>query len=332
MRMLVLGGTVFVSSHVATEALTRGHDVTVACRGTSGEVPHGATHARLDRTGPIPPALAEQEFDAVVDVARQPSWVRAAVTAWPGAHWTFVSSVNVYVDDATPHASTDAALHPPRHADADLICEPEAYGPMKVACEQVVTDGATRAFVVRPGLIVGPRDPTGRFGYWVERLADAAAGEPVLAGGHPGDLVQVIDARDLAGWILDAAESGLTGVFDGVGPSRPIGDLLAEIAHGVGASPHLTWHDDAGLTAAKVQPWTGPHSLPLWLPRPEYDGMLARDWTPSARAGLRVRPIAQTAADTLAWLESTPEGGRTGLTRTEERAILGLSCSTGPGG
>ena len=323
MRILVLGGSVFLSRAVAALAAEGGHDVTAACRGSSGPVPEGVRHVALDRTAGLPASLVATSYDAVVDVGRMPSWVREAVAAWPGAHWTFVSTVSAYADEATPGGRPGTLpLHRPETRDLDLAEHPEAYGPMKVACEQAVLDGAETSLVVRPGLIVGPGDPTGRFTYWPARLADAGPDEPVLAGGSPDALVQVIDVRDLAQWVVASIEAGRTGVLDGVGPATAAQDLLDQVAAGVGAPPRWVWADDAALEAAGVAPWTGPRSLPLWLPRPAYDGMLAHDWAPSHDAGLRVRPIAETAADTLAWLRATPDAVVTGLTRDEERDVL----------
>ena len=163
MRLLVLGGTVFLSRAVATEAVARGHEVTCACRGASGDVPAGARHLAWDRAdGAAPPAALDgSAYDAVVDVARHPSWVRTAVAAVPDAHWVFVSTINVYADDATPQGRPGGLpLRDPQPDDVDLGVDPEAYGAMKVACEQLVTEGAASAMVVRPGLIVGPGDPT----------------------------------------------------------------------------------------------------------------------------------------------------------------------------
>ncbi|CAB4738906.1 unannotated protein [freshwater metagenome] len=325
MRILVLGGTLFLSRTVAVEALARGHEVVCAARGASGSAPEGAQHVAFDRTGEVPADLAAERFDAVVDVARTPSWVRRAVAAWPGAHWTFVSTINVYADETTPDGSpATLPLRDPQPEDVDLSEQPDAYGPMKVACEQLVRDGVERSFVVRPGLIVGPGDPTGRFSYWPARLADVEHAEEVLAGGLPTDTVQVIDVRDLATWIVRAAEDGLTGTFDGVGPAMTVGDLLTDCTIGLDVTPAWVWAGDDELAAAGVQPWSGPRSLPLWLPRPAYDGMLAHDWTPSEAAGLTVRRIAETARDTLAWLRATPDAVVTGLTREEEAEVLAL--------
>ena len=294
MRLLVLGGTVFLSRAVAEEAVRRGHDVTVACRGESGSVPEGATHAAWDRTGPVPDSLAVTAFDAVVDVARHPSWVRSAVAAFPDAHWVFVSTISVYADNSSP--ATEPLLDPIEE-DVDLAVAPEAYGGMKVACEEAVRSTAASSVVVRPGLIVGPGDPTGRFAYWPQRLA---RGGEVLAPGRPEDVVQVIDVRDLAAWLLDLAETRTTGTYDAVGRPVPLGELLAHTAAGVGADyPRLTWVDSEFLGAQGVEPWMGEGSLPLWLPRPEYDGMLAHDPGPAVAAGLRLRPLADTAPGCL---------------------------------
>jgi nucleoside-diphosphate-sugar epimerase len=304
MKLLVLGGTRFLSREVAAQAVARGWEVTCACRGESGSVPAGATLLRWDRAGDAPPRLADGGWDAVVDVARLPSHVRRAVTAVPDAHWVFVSTINVYADNTSPAMEP---LVPPVHEDVDLAEDPEAYGGMKVACESLVTSGAASSMVVRPGLIVGPGDGTGRFTYWPERLA---RGGEVLAPGTPDDVVQVIDVRDLAAWILDACAAGTTGVFDGVGRPTALGDLLADVAAGVGSpSPLLTWVDAAFLEEQGVQPWAGEGSVPLWLPRPEHDGMMSHDPGPALDAGLRLRPIGDTARDTLggAVVALTPE-------------------------
>ncbi len=160
MRLLVLGGTVFLSEAVAAEAVRRGHEVVCACRGSSGSVPAGARLVRWDRAADAAPAEEVGPVDAVVDVARHPSRVRAAVAAWPDAHWVFVSTVNVYVDGMAPGGSPgDTPLQEPQPDDVDLAEHPEAYGPMKVACEQAVLDGCGVRAVVRPGLIAGPGRP-----------------------------------------------------------------------------------------------------------------------------------------------------------------------------
>jgi nucleoside-diphosphate-sugar epimerase len=295
MRLLVLGGTRFLSRSVAEQAVARGWEVTAACRGTSGPLPAGVTHLPWDRSSATPAPLVEGQWDAVVDVSRTPSHVRRAVAAVPDAHWVFVSTVNVYADNTS---SAMSPLVSPTFEDVDLAEDPEAYGPMKVACEEIVASGVASSALVRPGLIVGPGDPSGRFPYWPHRFA---RGGSVLAPGSPEDVVQVIDVRDLADWILSLCESRTSGAFDGVGAPTPLREVLAAVAAGVGGPEStLTWVDADFLASQGVEPWAGEDAIPLWLPRPEYDGMLAHDHTPAVETGLRLRPIAETARDSLA--------------------------------
>jgi len=323
MRILVLGGTAFLSAAVAAEAVRSGHEVTCAARGTSGVVPDGARHVFWDRDEPVPAELGTS-YDAVIDVARHPSRVRRAVAALPEAHWVFVSTISVYADHATPGGGPGSLeLLPAIATDEDLSSDPDAYGGMKLACEELVRGQAASACVVRPGLIVGPGDPSGRFTYWPHRLASVGPGEDVVAPGAPEELMQVIDVRDLAAWIVALAEARTTGTFDAVGPALPLGRLLDDVAAGVGAEPRWVWLGHEELAARSVDPWSGPRSIPLWLPRPEYDGMVDHDRTDAVAAGLRTRPIAETARDTAQWLANTPDAVVTGLTRAEELAVLG---------
>ena len=324
MRLLVLGGTVFLSRAVAEEAVRRGHEVTCACRGESGSVPQGATHVAWDRREPAPSALVDgAEFDAVVDVARHPSWVRSAVAAFPDAHWVFVSTISVYTDDSTPNGTVDTLpTHEPIHTDEDPASGPDVYGAMKVACEQAVTEGAGSSVVVRPGLIVGPGDRSGRFSYWPRRIAD---GGEVLAPGSPDERVQVIDVRDLAAWLVDVAESRTTGVLHGTGRAMGRADFLEQIADGVGldaSDRRWTWVDQDFLADHDVEPWDGPRSLPVWLPQPEYAWLMSVDVEASYDAGLQTRPLADTARDTLAWLREEPDAPVAGLDRAAEAAVL----------
>ncbi len=272
-----------------------------------------------DRADDVPADLAAEDFDAVVDVSRTPSHVRKAVAAWPDAHWVFVSTINVYADNATPDPGPDSARVDPIEEDHDLKENPESYGPMKVSCENAVQAGAPRSTLVRPGLIVGPGDPTGRYGYWPERLADPG---PVLGPGDPADRVQIIDVRDLAEWIVRLVESGTTGAYDGVGPANPVGEVLAQTAAGVDADPEIVWPGQEFLTEQGVEPWAGDGALPLWLPRPEYDGMITHRFDVSEAAGLTVRSYADTARDTLAWMRATPDAARTGISREREAEVL----------
>lgn len=318
MRLLILGGSQFLGRAIATDACARGHDVTCAARGLAGPIASGARFIRIDRDAPDGlTTLANMEFDAVIDVARHPGQVRRAVAALKpqAGHWIFVSTISVYADVATPGQGADSA--PLRKATApDVEFSTEAtYGAAKRACERAVGDDA---FICRAGLIVGPEDPTGRFSYWPARLA---RGGEVLAPGTPDDPVQFIDVRDLAHWIVHAAGIKLTGIYNGIGPTRTIGNMLADCAAALDASCTFTWVDRAFLEAHDVKRWAGPRSLPLWLPLPDYAGFATRDVTPAHDAGLSSRPFAATARDTLAWLRAT-NGRIDGLTANEERQVL----------
>ena len=324
MRILVLGGTVFLSREVAARAVDRGHEVVCAARGSSGPVPDGARLVRWDRGEDPPAELVALRPDAVVDVARVPSYVRRAVAAFPDAHWTFVSTCNVYADEGVAGGTAGSPVKEPLDEDADPASSPEAYGRMKVACERAVRDATRASFVVRAGLIVGPRDPSGRFAYWPAHVRAAVEdGGPLLVPGDPDDPVQLIDVRDLADWILDAAEAGATGTYDGLGPSMTRRAFLAALVAGVGAEPEVRWVPTKRLVDAGVEEWAGPGSLPLWIGDPDWQGFMARDVSASLAAGLRTRPLVDTVRDTLAWLRSAPDATVTGLTRAEELDLLG---------
>lgn len=318
MRILILGGSQFLGRAIASHACAAGHEVTCAARGLAGPIAAGARFVRIDRdmaAGLAP--LASETFDAVVDVARHPGQVRRAVAALkrPGVHWTFVSTISVYADNRIPGQRADtASLREP--VDAEIEQSTDAiYGAAKVACEQTVGNDA---FICRAGLIAGPEDPTGRFAYWPARLA---RGGEVLAPGSPEDPVQFIDVRDLAQWIVHAAETRLTGIYDGIGPIRTRGEFLAECAAALNASCTFTWVDRAFLEAHDVRRWAGPRSLPMWLPLPDFAGFLTRDTSPARAAGLTSRPVAVTARDTLHWLDAS-NGPVIGLTADEERDVL----------
>jgi hypothetical protein len=231
----------------------------------------------------------------------------------------------VYADAGLPgQRAGRAPVHPPATAAQDDPGGNDSanYGPCKVACEQAVVAGmgGDRAFVCRAGLIIGPGDPTNRFPYWVRRLA---RGGEVLAPGRPDEPVQYVDVRDLAAWLVDAARTGLAGTFDGIGAPVSREHLLTRVAAGVGAPVALTWVDQVFLLDAGVRPWAGPRSLPLWLPVPAYAGFMSRDVSASLAAGLRTRDVADTARDTLAWLDGLAEPpADAGLTSADEAELL----------
>jgi nucleoside-diphosphate-sugar epimerase len=327
MRLLVLGGTVFLSKAVAAEAVRRGHTVVCAARGKSGQVPDGASLVRLDRddgTAAYAP-LAGESFDAVVDVATMdPGWVRDALTVLGAraGHWTFVSTMNVYADHSTPgqNASTAPLLPPVPRRPAELT--PDMYGGAKVASEQAVAELFNGpSFIVRPGLIVGDGDPTDRYGYWPARLSRGGA---VLVPEPLDAPVQLVDVADLAAWIVDAASQRLVGVFDAISRPLPFGEMLARTAAGVDAPAYeLVPVSPSWLAERGVRPWSGPRSLPLWLPS-EYAGLMTQEVSASLTAGLRTRPLAQTAAAALAHERALglDRERQAGLSAAEEAELL----------
>jgi 2'-hydroxyisoflavone reductase len=322
---LVLGGTRFLSRAVAATAVARGHEVVCVARGESGPVPTGAALVVVDRDvpGALDP-LRGRRFDAVVDVATMSfPWVRDALDAIDAAHWTFVSTINVYADPLTPGQGVDAPLLDPLEdgSTPGPDRDPNAYGAIKVASENAVRAAHPAALVVRAGLICGPGDRSDRFGYWPARFA---RGGRTAVPDVPDQPMQIVDVRDLAGWIVSSGERGLTGTFDGSGPRTTLGAVLDEIAAAVGAPDlDLVAVPPEELAAAGVTPWAGPRSLPLWLPG-THTGIAARDTTPAAAAGLRTRPIADTARAALDH-ERTLDPDRTrgaGLTPADEATLL----------
>ena len=316
MRLLILGGTQFLGRAVAVRACSVGHDVTFAARGGAGSVPSKARFVAVDRDQSDGLAvLAGDRFDAAVDVSRHPGQVRRAHAALAGRvdHWTFVSTTSVYADTATrgQNATTAPLLVPmsPEIEHSTL----ETYGAAKVASEAIF---GRDAFICRPGLIVGPGDPTGRFTYWAARLA---RGGEMLVPDRPDHPLQYIDVRDLAAWIVRAAEKRLIGRFDALGPTQTRRAFLDDGAATLGTACCFTWVDAAFLERHGVRIGSGPRSLPYPMPDTIAEG--TRDVAASVAAGLVIRPLSNTLRDTLSWLR-TSGGHLGGLAASEETAIL----------
>lgn len=330
MRILVLGGTVFLSRAVAEVALAAGHAVTCVSRGISGDPPRGAAAVKADRSEPgsLAAALGGEAFDAVVDVATMSApWVREAldVLADRAGHWTFVSSLNAYADLARRGGTVGQVTLPPLHETPDAsvhLTDPEVYGAAKVGSEDAVRDRAgERALIVRGGLICGHGDVLDRFGYWANRFSRGGQAVVPDAPGHP---MQLVDVRDLAAWIVRCAEAGTIGTYDGTGPRSTLARVLEEVVEAVGAPDlDLVRVPAETLVSEDVGIWAGPRSLPLWLP-PTHWGLADRDVRDTLDAGLTVRPVAETARAALAWERSLglDRDRRAGLTSAEERAVL----------
>jgi 2'-hydroxyisoflavone reductase len=322
MKILVLGGTVFLSKAITAEAVRRGHEVMCGARGASGAVPEGARLIPIDRNKPGAfDQLAGERFDAVIDVSKYSvNWVRDALEAFGPTtpHWTFVSSISVYAD----HSTGSDDLLPPLEDDPDAEFTPERYGSVKVASENAVREAMRgREFIVRAGLITGPDDPSDRFGYWPARLSQ---GGRVVVPDSPDLACQHIDARDLAQWIVFAAEERVTGTFDATGPAIPFQMGIGEIA-GATAAPgtQLVSVPESVLEQLRINAWSGPRSIPLWLPH-EWAKMTGRDVSAALANGLRTRPLAETALDSLAYERGLglDRPRKAGLTPDEEAEIL----------
>lgn len=307
-RLLVLGGTSWLGGRVAGRAHARGLSVSCLARGVSGSTPPGVRHVKADRTRPDAyDAVAGEDWDAVVDVSRQPEQVRSALTALAPRtrHWVFVSTISVYADHDTPGDDEDAALLPAWTARGEA--PPEAYGEAKVACEEACRRAIAqdRLLVARAGLLAGDGDRSDRFGYWPARAAlTAVPGRERVLVPPTDSPVQVLDVDDLAAWLVDAVLHRTGGVVDAVGEPCTLGDVLAASARAAGTHPRPVPADEGWLERHGVAPWMGPDSLPLWLPRTGYAGHATRRRDRAAAAGLRTRPLDETAAAALRWERS----------------------------
>jgi 2'-hydroxyisoflavone reductase len=314
-RLLILGGTLFVGRHLAEAALERGHELTLFHRGrTNPDVAPQARHVLGDRERDLA-GLAGEQFDWVLDTSGYvPRVVRSAVEAIPAERWCFISSVSAYADLSGPVTESTPLREPEwEREDVDAL-----YGELKVACERVVLDAyGDRALVLRPALIVGPQDPTARFSYWPLRIA---RGGDVLAPGDPARLVQFVDARDLAKWTLDLLEVNAGGTLNAASEPVTMGTLLDTCLRVAGTNARLRWASDDFLRAEGVGEW---QELPLWLVDPEWEGMMAVH-----PARVPARPLDDTVRDVLAAGPARAEAsgshlGRAGLSPERESQLLG---------
>ena len=314
-RVLILGGTGWLGREIARAAIAEGAAVTALARGESGAVPDGARLVRADRLRPGAYAGLAGDWDEIIELAVEPGLVGPALDALAAhaAHWTLVSSVSVYANNDSPLADETAAVVEP--------VDPARYADAKVAAERLSRARLRdRLLIARPGLIVGPGDPSDRFGYWPARLH---RGGRAVTPETEGRFVQAIDVADLAGWIERAGRAHLIGVVNAVGAIHPLEGFLRELSAATRFRGELVSIDDAALLAGGVQYWAGPRSLPLWLPLSDA-AFAQRDGAAYLASGGTHRPLRETLARTLEdeIARGLDRPRRAGLTAAEENAVL----------
>lgn len=323
MKLLILGGTLFLGRHLVDVAQARGHEVTLFNRGQQNPDLFPAIETlRGDRDGNLD-ALAGRRWDAVIDTCGYvPRIVRASAELLAEAvdHYTFISSISVYADFSQPGINEDSPAGVLKEETVEEITG-ETYGPLKALCEQAAENAMPgRVLNIRPGLIVGPHDPTDRFTYWPMRVA---RGGEVLAPGGPAHPAQVIDVRDLAAWTVAMVEQRQIGVFNATGPDYPLtlGTALATCREVTSSDAQFTWVDELFLITNDVGAFV---EMPLWTPA-EFAGIEQVDVSKAIDAGARFRSLHETIRDTLAWQQScADEPLKAGLSAERETELLAL--------
>lgn len=307
MKILILGGKRFLGIALVDAVLQAGHTPTLFNRGqTNPELFPNIKNLIGDREGDLS-ALKRKKWDAVIDTSGYvPRIVKQSAKFLSGKceNYTFISSISVYQDFATPDITEDYPLAPLTDpADEDYTGD--SYGPLKALCEYEIQqnfDG--NVLVMRPGLIVGPNDPTDRFTYWPWRVS---LGGKVLAPAPPSSNLQFIDVRDLAAFIVKMVEKNSTGVYNVTGPKKPatMGSLLVSCREAAISDSSFVYADESFLLREGVTPWT---DLPLWVPssNPAFKGFYNINISKALKAGLTFRALSQTVTDTITWLKTRP--------------------------
>jgi 2'-hydroxyisoflavone reductase len=331
LRILILGGTGFTGPYQVRYALDRGHKVTTFNRGKThpGELPQSVEQLIGDRNGQLD-ALRNRQWDVVIDnPTTLPAWVRAAGQVLKGSadRYVFISTISVYadtskgVDENAPLAKYDGPDAFGETLEAMKASGYKAYGPLKALSEKEAEKWFPgKSLVIRPGLIVGPRDETDRFTYWPIRVD---RGGDVLAPGTPDDPVQFIDARDLAEWTIRMVENRETGIYNATGPAKPLGmgGMLDGIKGALKSNATFTWVPADFLKEQKVEAWS---DMPVWAG--DELGLARTNINRALAKGLTFRPLGDTARDTLAWFKSLPQDRqskmRAGVTPDREAEVL----------
>ncbi len=315
MKLLIIGGTGFLGSHLAEAALARGYELTLFNRGQRN--PHlfpdvEQLHGNRDGTLTM---LEGRQWDVVIDTCGYvPRIVRMSSQALADTveRYIFVSSISVYEDFSQSESDESLPVGTLQDESVEEISE-ETYGPLKALCEQAAEQVMPgRVLIIRPGLIVGPRDLSDRFTYWPYRVAQ---GGEVLVPGKPEQPVQFIDARDLAVWTIQMAEARKTGIYNATGPDSPLSmqHFLDECKAATGSNAHFVWVSESFLSEREV-------TLPLWVPQEDI-GFQTINCRKALHDGLAFRALADTIKDTLAWKGNDKEL-RTGLQPDQEKQLL----------
>lgn len=315
MNLLVLGGGQFVGRHIVEAALERGHTVSTFNRGKTNPQLFPQVHKLIgDRGAGDLRALEQGTWDAVVDVNGYfPRELRQSTSLLRGrvGRYLFISTVSVYAD---PNRTDEDG--PVRRVENPETQEmtPEVYGGLKAICEGIVRQVyGEQATIVRPHLVVGPHDHTGRFSYWPWR---AAQGGEMLFPAPPDDTMQLIDARDLAAFVVHLLEHDTPGTYNGARPHFTLAELQSALAQATGNAFEPVWVDAGFLQQQGVRPWV---DLPAWIPG---DGLSRTPTQRSQQAGLKCRSLLETVQDTLIWLKSLPEVKVVGISREREAELL----------
>ena len=309
-RILILGGTGFTGPFQVRYAVARGHKVSIFNRGRrQADIPNSVEQLQGDRNNDLN-SLKGKQWDVVIDVpATLPRWVRDSAQLLKDAarHYVFISTISVYADNSKPGMDESTALATmPDPANE----EPRFYGAQKALAEQEAMKAfPNRATIIRPGLIVGPGDNSDRFTYWPVRIEQ---GGEVLAPGAPTDSVQIIDARDLAEFVVRMAEGEHGGAYNATGPRSRLS--IAEMLYGIRAAcsgsndVKFTWVSAEFLASKQVRPWS---DMPVWVPpSPQMAGFSQVSIQKALDKGLTFRPLADTVQATLAWWKTLPEDRR----------------------
>jgi 2'-hydroxyisoflavone reductase len=321
MRLLVIGGTVFLGRHLVQLALAAGHHVTTLNRGTIDLGPEQAQVEKLfaDRDVDLS-VLSGRTFDAVIDTCGyHPSSVHRSLTTLRGlvGTYVFISTISVYGD------FTDIGINEEHPIQYTPQGEPGNYGSLKADCEKVVMEqSAENALIIRPGLIAGPYDPTDRITYWPARFAK---GGRIAIPARLDRQVQFIDARDLAAWTLKMAEAQERGTYIATGPEDrfTLENFFDACEVAANAQAETVRVEDAVLEKAEIQPWS---ELPLWIPatKKDFAGVMRVDKSKAVAAGLTCRPVTTTLRDILAWDQTRDPSAprKAGLSEEKEAKLL----------